>query len=370
MIRAGSTCSSRSPRGLVRQRHAIAGAPLERDHRRTGDGGAATTRSRGTFRQGLRDWDPAGILGAVAASGARYLVVSAKHHDGFALWPARTKNPRKRGWQASRDVVGELAEGARACGLRFGLYYSAGLDWTFGGTPHQKPRRTWLAAIPRTRSYAAYVDAHWRELISRYSPSILWNDVGSPAGAGPAGSLLRLLRGGAGWRGQRPLRPARSRRSRAGLGSRIARAVTPACSAPLGAAVTGARAGRRSPSGTRTSTPSIPRRRPRPGRALGMRARPRLLRGPFHRGNRGPPAAGVGPRAPALRRDRPRRQPPARRRPESGRNARAPCRPASLHGLGDWLKLNGEAIFGTRPWGEREGCDGGRDRGALHHAGE
>jgi len=44
-----------------------------------------------TFRQGLREWDPADTLSAVAASGARYVIVSAKHHDGFALWPARAK---------------------------------------------------------------------------------------------------------------------------------------------------------------------------------------------------------------------------------------------------------------------------------------
>ena len=134
-----------------------------------------------TFRQVLRDMDPADMLGAVAASGARYLVVSAKHHDGFALWPARAKNPRKRGWQVvTRDVVGELAEGARALGLKFGLYDSAGLDATFGDIP-DNGLADLAGAIPRSRSYTAYVDAQWRELITRYSPSILWNDVGSPA---------------------------------------------------------------------------------------------------------------------------------------------------------------------------------------------
>jgi alpha-L-fucosidase len=133
-----------------------------------------------TFRQGLRDWDPADTLAAVAASGARYLIVSAKHHDGFALWPARAKNPRKRGWQVTRDVVGELAGGARARGLKFGLYYSAGLDGTFSDIPNNGLADL-AGVIPHTRSYTSFVDAQWRELISRYSPSILWNDVGSPA---------------------------------------------------------------------------------------------------------------------------------------------------------------------------------------------
>ena len=85
-------------------------------------------------------------------------------------------------------MVGELAEGARARGMRFGVYCSSGLDWTFGGTPIRSLADL-AAAVPRTKSYAAYVDAQWRELIARYSPSILWGDAGSPA----AEDLLSLF---------------------------------------------------------------------------------------------------------------------------------------------------------------------------------
>jgi alpha-L-fucosidase len=141
-----------------------------------------------TFRQGVKEWDPGRWVDAVVASAARYVVFTAKHHDGFLLWPSRKRNPRKGGWQLSRDVVGELAEAVRGRGLRFGLYYSAGMDWTFGGTPIRNLADL-RSATPRSKSYAAYVDSHWRELIERYSPSILWNDVGSP----PEEDLARLF---------------------------------------------------------------------------------------------------------------------------------------------------------------------------------
>ena len=139
-----------------------------------------------TFRQGVREWDPGRWVDAAVACGARYVVFTAKHHDGFLLWPSRRRNPRKRGWQLTRDVVGELGDAVRAQGLRYGLYYSGGLDWTFGGPPIRSLADL-HAATPRSKGYAAYVDAHWRELIARYAPSLLWNDIGSPSTEGVSG---------------------------------------------------------------------------------------------------------------------------------------------------------------------------------------
>ncbi len=67
-------------------------------------------------------------------------------------------------------------------GMRFGTYYSGGLDWTFGGLPITD-FASMLAAIPQTGEYLEYADAHWRELIDRYEPCVLWNDIGYPAAA-------------------------------------------------------------------------------------------------------------------------------------------------------------------------------------------
>ncbi|WP_188193385.1 alpha-L-fucosidase [Nonomuraea sp. SYSU D8015] len=134
------------------------------------------------FRRRTEEWDPTPWADLLARCGARYSVLVAKHQDGFLLWPSAT-TPSRPGWNAERDVVGEFAAAVRARGLRFGVLYTGGVDYTFGGLPLTGE----MAANPaQNPQYARYADAHWRELIDRYEPSILWNDMGYPPAADPA----------------------------------------------------------------------------------------------------------------------------------------------------------------------------------------
>jgi alpha-L-fucosidase len=114
-----------------------------------------------------------------AAAGARYVVLVTKHHDGFCLWPSEIENPHRPGWHSARDFVGELAEAVRARGLRFGIYYSGGLDWTFRATPISD-LGDMFACVPTEADYADYAERQVRELIRRYKPSVLWNDIAWP----------------------------------------------------------------------------------------------------------------------------------------------------------------------------------------------
>ena len=131
------------------------------------------------FVAGLDRWDPDGWASCFAATGARYVVLVSKHADGWCLWPSSVRNPRLPGWHAERDLVGELAEAVRGHGMRFGLYYSGGLDSTFLDAPMGSMGGV-LSAIPRG-DYPAYAEAQVRELIDRYRPSVLWNDIAWPA---------------------------------------------------------------------------------------------------------------------------------------------------------------------------------------------
>ncbi|SHG94656.1 alpha-L-fucosidase [Streptoalloteichus hindustanus] len=125
--------------------------------------------------QTLPAWEPESWARLFARAGARYVVLTTKTEDGFLLWPSDHPNPHQEGWQAGRDVVGELADAVRCHGLRFGAYYAEGLDWTFGGLPVTDDE-SFVRAMPTSDAYHAYTDAHWRELITRYQPSVLWND--------------------------------------------------------------------------------------------------------------------------------------------------------------------------------------------------
>jgi alpha-L-fucosidase len=143
---------------------------------------------REPFLEGLKQWKPDEWAELFAAAGARYVVLVTKHHDGFCLWPSAVHNPHEVNWSSPRDIVGELAAAVRARGLKFGLYYSGGIDWTF----NREPLRTladFMGSTPGS-DYPAYADAQTRELIALYQPSVLWNDISWPA---PLDDELRLL---------------------------------------------------------------------------------------------------------------------------------------------------------------------------------
>ncbi len=143
-------------------------------------GNAPYEHFRESFLEGLEQWRPDEWAQAFADAGAKYLVLVTKHHDGFCLWPSAVNNPHEKDWTSPRDIVGELAAAVRAKGMKFGVYYSGGIDWTF----NREPLRTLADFMGSTPGgdYPAYAEAQTRELIARYEPSLLWNDISWPAG--------------------------------------------------------------------------------------------------------------------------------------------------------------------------------------------
>ncbi|MGA2730394.1 MAG: alpha-L-fucosidase, partial [Terracidiphilus sp.] len=80
---------------------------------------------------------------------------------------------------AERDIVGDLTKAVRAQGLRMGLYYSGGYDWTFNTGPIET-EADYQSVKPETEAYGKYANAQIHELIERYHPSVLWNDIDWP----------------------------------------------------------------------------------------------------------------------------------------------------------------------------------------------
>jgi alpha-L-fucosidase len=153
-------------------------SPVARHHREV-YGDRPYAAFAGDWEAALEQWDPHAWAAQFAATGARYVVLVTKHMDGYCLWPSDVRNPHRAGWSCRRDVVGELSESVRSAGMRFGVYYSGGLDSTFNDRPMGSVSEM-LDAVPRG-DYPAYADAQVRELIARYRPSVLWNDVAWPS---------------------------------------------------------------------------------------------------------------------------------------------------------------------------------------------
>ena len=159
----------------------LQGSPTWRHQRDTYGPDATYDDFIAAFDDGTAGADMDGIAAVCRDAGAGYVVLTAKHHDGFCLWPASIPHPRKGRYHARRDIVGDLSSAVTGAGMRMGLYYSGGYDWPYNDALLANPADSFLA-VPHTPDYVAYATAHVRELIKRYSPSVLWNDICWPAG--------------------------------------------------------------------------------------------------------------------------------------------------------------------------------------------
>jgi alpha-L-fucosidase len=118
-------------------------------------------------------------------AGARYVVMVTRHLDGYPLWPTKVRNPHMPDtYRSRRDLVGDMTTAVHARGLKMGLYYAGGSDWTFTTRP-VRTMTDLMQGQALGEEYAHYAAAQWHELIANYDPSVLWNDMGWPAEHNP-----------------------------------------------------------------------------------------------------------------------------------------------------------------------------------------
>ncbi len=160
----------------------IAGSPTQLHHKEV----YGATYDYYSFADSLshqtKDWQADTWAELFQDIGARYVVFTTKHSDGYVMYPSRITHPffDSRSITSKRDFAGEIATAVRKRGLKFGVYYSGGLDWSFYRTPVTNLWPDLFQSMPKSVAYTAYADAHFFELIHRYKPDVLWNDVNFP----------------------------------------------------------------------------------------------------------------------------------------------------------------------------------------------
>jgi alpha-L-fucosidase len=133
-------------------------------------------------------WDPAAWVELFAKAGAQYVVPVAEHHDGFPMYDCSYTDWNAAQMGPCRDTVAELAEAVRSAGLKFGVsshrahnwrYYRFREDFDTSNPDYHK-----LYGVPHPDdapvSYEFILDwyARTRELVDRFSPDVLWFDFG------------------------------------------------------------------------------------------------------------------------------------------------------------------------------------------------
>jgi len=157
----------------------IKGSPTQKYHKEKYGDDFSYDRFAEIFNEEIKKWNPEEMVDLFKKAGAKYVVLVTKHHDGFLLWPSKYPNPKKEDYYASRDIVEELTKVVKKKGLKMGFYYSGALDWSWNPNPIIDGE-SFQKNGPSELEYTKYANNHWYELMDKYDPIILWNDIGYP----------------------------------------------------------------------------------------------------------------------------------------------------------------------------------------------
>jgi len=137
------------------------------------------------------NYDADAIVRLAKQAGMKYIVITTKHHDGFAMFPSAASDWNITQTPYGKDILKPLVEACKKHGMKLGFYYSQAKDWINDGasTPNPKPSRTMdeyidEIAVPQVR-----------ELLTNYgdAPVILWWDFPTAMNENRAAKLIELL---------------------------------------------------------------------------------------------------------------------------------------------------------------------------------
>jgi alpha-L-fucosidase len=120
-------------------------------------------------------FDAAAWVHAAKEAGMKYLTITAKHHDGFCLWPTAYSDYNIMHTPFKKDVVGELARECKKQGIIFCIYFTV-LDWHNPDYPIHNPHHPVIDSTASMDRFVTTMKNELNELITRYHPYMLWFD--------------------------------------------------------------------------------------------------------------------------------------------------------------------------------------------------
>jgi alpha-L-fucosidase len=152
-------------------------------------------------------WDPERLMGLYKKAGAKYFCMIAEHHDNFDCW-----NSQRRKWNSvnmgpKRDIAAEWQQAAKKHGLRFGMTEHLAASWWFYSVAKGADKKGPLAGVPYDGADPRYADLYWvgneqpkenyycphgpthikqawfdrvEEMVDRYHPDLLYSDSPLP----------------------------------------------------------------------------------------------------------------------------------------------------------------------------------------------
>ncbi|WP_348620769.1 alpha-L-fucosidase [Pedobacter lusitanus] len=108
-------------------------------------------------------------------AGMKYLTITAKHHDGFLLWPSAVSDYNIMNSPYKVDVVGLLAAACKKYDIRFCIYFTV-LDWHDPNYPFHKPGQKNIDAKADMKKFVLTMKSEIQELVNNYHPYMLWFD--------------------------------------------------------------------------------------------------------------------------------------------------------------------------------------------------
>jgi len=149
------------------------------------------------------DFDAEKWVLAAKNAGMKYIIITSKHHEGFAMYNSPSSPYNIVNLTAfKRDPIKELADACRKLDVKLGVYYSLGRDWHDPDVPTNWPVKggrsnTWDFPNEDAKDFSKYferkVKPQVKELITQYQPSVMWFDTPTMINKAQSKELKELI---------------------------------------------------------------------------------------------------------------------------------------------------------------------------------